>query len=94
MGYSNDRLELLVARFYGYKLFHVVLSAEPTDEVMEAVLGDDTLEAAEVLAESTHTNGEATRERKSITGAMNLAALSDTLSPMRLGTSSPKIKVR
>lgn len=52
MGYSNDRLELLVARFYGYKLFHVVLSAEPTDEVMEAVLGDDTLEAAEVLAEN------------------------------------------
>lgn len=51
MGYSNDQLELLVARFYGYKLFHVVLSAEPTDEVMEAVLGDDTLEAAEVLAE-------------------------------------------
>ena len=50
MGYSNDQLELLVARFYGYKLFHVVLSAEPTDEVMEAVLGDDTLEAAEVLA--------------------------------------------
>lgn len=51
MGYSNDQLELLVARFYGYKLFHVVLSAEPTDEVMEAVLGDDTLEAAEMLAE-------------------------------------------
>ena len=51
MEFSERQLELLVARFYAYKLFHVVLSAEPTDEVADAILSDDTLEAAAVLTE-------------------------------------------
>lgn len=51
MEFCERQLELLVARFYAYKLFHVVLSAEPTDEVVDAILSDDTLEAATVLTE-------------------------------------------
>ena len=51
MEFSERDAELLVARFYAYKLFHVVLSAEPTDEVMDALLSDDALDAAAVLTE-------------------------------------------
>uniref|UniRef100_A0A7C9NU27 Molecular chaperone TorD n=1 Tax=Muribaculaceae bacterium Z82 TaxID=2304548 RepID=A0A7C9NU27_9BACT len=51
MGFSECDAELLVARFYAYKLFHVVLSAEPTDEVMDALLSDNALDAAAVLTE-------------------------------------------
>ena len=60
----------------------------------ESDLRPNRLKTKAVLFASNQTKGEATNANRYIGRATTLAALSATLIPIRLGTSSPKIKVK
>lgn len=45
-------LEFLAARFYIYKLAHVVLSAEPSEALLDALTNADTVESIDILVDA------------------------------------------